>query len=304
MKNQSKKIQALIKLYDYNLQHLTVIQRQKILLQITEDLDQQDQSIIQYLKSCGGKRKYLNSYLLPQDLKPVLRLKSTLPVFKVILSVFLLGCLILGIGLYFFIDGLLPLYEYNQVDNTISLLGGRAVMESDSNSYFSNRGHAYQLLGINDQSFDHKYSAKISTHEFESIKLNAEVIDFFIKHNPQPFFEFECHSTVEESSNEMQVDQQKMLNINLKGTQQCVVYIPPGRFFALHSNKAALFFKKMTGNFEMKFKQAFITIKKEDLNLYNKLELRKTNEVIHDKNISNGRFTGEIEIEKGDFFIR
>ena len=111
MKNQSKKIQALIKLYDYNLQHLTVIQRQKILLQITEDLDQQDQSINQYLKSCGGKRKYLNSYLLPQDLKPVLRLKSTLPVFKVILSVFLLGCLILGIGLYFFIDGLLPLYD-------------------------------------------------------------------------------------------------------------------------------------------------------------------------------------------------
>ena len=180
MKNQTKKIQDLIKVYNHNLKHIPLLSKQSILLKITEELDGQGQHLRSFLKQRGGKLAYLNSFLAKENIGPLARLKSNIPFLKLSLIIIAAGFLILSLAIFWLVDGFLPLYQYNQIDNTVSLLGGKVLMESDSSSYFSKRSYAYDYLKIADRELPNNFTAKISIDEFDKISMQAENIDLLI----------------------------------------------------------------------------------------------------------------------------
>jgi len=301
MKNQTKKIQDLLKLYDYNLHNTPMVSRQTILLQMTEDLEDNKGEFRKYLQQRGGKLSYLNSFLAQHNLPALRKLKSSFPLFKIIFSVLAAGFLIIALSFYFLIDSYLPLYEYNEIDNTVSLLGGEALMEPDSSSYFSKRAHAYGLLNIKDEEFLYNFNAKIAATEFDNISIRGKNIDLFLLAYHADFFVVDCRSSVSETFNDMKVNAEKTLLVDFKGTQQCDVKIPQNVFLKIEAENAAIFSKKISNNFEMNFKNAYITLKKEDMKFYQSLDSVTKSKF----DLSpNGKYQGKITSETGETFIR
>ena len=306
MKNQTKKIQDLIKTYNHNLKHIPLLAKQSILLKITKELDEEGQYLRAFLKQRGGKLAYLNSFLIKEDISPVTRLKSHIPFFKLALIIIAAGFLILSFTLFWLVDGFLPLYQYNQIDNTASLLGGKILMESDSSTYFSKRDYAYDYLGIEERELPNNFTAKISINEFERISMSAQSIDLLVKSSIDDNIQLNCNSSVDESQNDIKVDNQKVLLINLRGLHQCLLELPRQQFFSLQANKAAVFFQRIAGDFEMNTKKSLITIKKENLDFFKRFSyenLSKT-ELNVIKKKGEGLYSGNIQTKSGNLFIR
>ena len=287
-----------------------------ILLQISKDLESATQrsnqssnldpvlGVHEILRNNGGKLAYLNKFLVINELPVLPKLKPTISIFKVFLYIFFTGFILLVSSLFFFINKYTPIYEMNKMDNTISLFGGKFLMENDSENYFQNRGFAYASLGISYDSLNHDFSSIIASKEFSSVEIIGKNLDLIIQKNLNDEVKLNCKTFDEE--NNMAVDQIRVLKIDLGEMSQCHLWIPPQKWLTIKSDIGAIFIKSIDQSFLFDFKKSYITFKKENLNLFKSLRVNvnkgKKSKISKLNGISKN--TGEINIEEGEFKVR
>lgn len=227
---------------------LRIDQRNKIILEIRSEIETalrlKNQDIETIIKSLGKEFDLINRFRLQAGFPKATNHKKR-NWFKIIILSMASFVIIGVIAVLIFIKSLTPIFEINQKDGMLTLLGGKINLYQDDETFFGGT-----RLKINKKELNKaEISGDLPGLNIDRINLVGENVDIALRSHDLETIKYKCQS--KEAMNDFVAQIPDGYSFTLRGAIQCIFYFPVGV------------------EIDGKFKQGFVNLRnlKQDVNI-------------------------------------
>lgn len=247
------------------LLHLPIMKRYEILNEAREHaLNLQDQkagSLQDVFCSLSDRTALINHFLIKHNLPTVTKKKQ--PFWRYVLLT-MISLIVLGtLAIIILIKSMMPLFDFNDEDGTLTLFGGKFVFEKDDNTYFNSRQNKTNKWKTG-YSVDLKGS--VPSYGVSKIFINSQNVDFAIR-SKKDVFEYNCRT--DNSKMDALKRDADQLTLDLPPNAQCMIYVPEEVPFIATFKNGLVNIKDLKQSFKLELNNGTISWKQEDADKFN-----------------------------------
>jgi hypothetical protein len=302
MSSSYSKTEQFLKKVEAYLEHLTIDDKYKVLSSIKDDLQQAREknnlSEKEVLQSFGPPLEAVNRYLVQHRL-PKATKKKRWSLLKVI-GLSLLTFIVAGtLAVLILIKSLTPIYEINEEDGTLSLLGGRYTFEQDMQSFFQTTRLKHLKNDLN-----YKIEGDFKDSSINQVEIIVEAGDLSIQPSEEGAISYKC------MSNQANVDyfstEGQSISLDLKGGSQCLFYFPKEIDLKIVQNSGHIRLANLAQNVELTLESGIVSWRQADPSLFT-TDVRVVNGNVDDQwkmKTLDGPYQVQINITNGNVSLR